>query len=104
MTTFTLALNLHFPPTDMPDVDTDILILAEGDEEMQLGAYIGEESDGPVWNDAQGEIVPRVLAWAEMPVVKLRAPVVGRIGRDSDLVPLANGRAVNFGGPWSMPK
>lgn len=103
MTTITLTVHhLTDDPQDLPDADTDVLILAEGDEEMQLGAYIGEESDGPVWNDAQGEIVPRVVAWAEMPVVK-RPPGVGRIGRDPDLVPLVNGRAVDLGSRWSFP-
>lgn len=98
----TITLEVHQAADCLPDVDTDVLILAEGDEEMQLGACIGEESDGPVWTDAQGGIVPRVVAWAEMPVVK-RSPVVGRIGRDPDLVPLVNGRAVDFAGGWPMP-
>lgn len=99
----TLTLTLHYPPADMPDADTDVLIWAEGDQEAQLGAYIGEESDGPVWSGAQGRIVPRVVAWAEMPVLKLAAPVVGRIGRDPDLVPLVNGRSIDLGARWSLP-
>ena len=99
----TITLEVHHLPADMPDADTDILVLAEGDTEMQLGAYVGEESDGPVWVDAQGEILPRVVAWAAMPVVRLAAPVAGRIGREPDLVPLVNGRAVDFGGAWKLP-
>ena len=99
-----ITLTLHFPPADLPDADTDVLILAEGDQEMQLGAYIGHESDGPVWTDAQGGIVPKVLAWTNLPCLPLRSAVVaGRIGRDPDLVPLANGRAVDFGAPWKVP-
>lgn len=98
-----ITLTLHFPPADMPDADTDVLILAEGDQEMQLGAYIGHESDGPVWVDAQGAIVPRVVAWAEMPLLQRPANVAGRIWRDPDLVPLSNGRSVDFGGAWKLP-
>lgn len=89
----TITLEVHHLPGDMPDADT----------EMQLGAYVGEESDGPVWVDAQGEILPRVVAWAEMPVVRVSAPVAGRIGREPDLVPLVNGRAVDFSGAWQVP-
>lgn len=100
----TLTLTLHYPPDDMPDADTDVLILAEGDQEMQLGAYIGEENDGPVWNDAQGYIVPKVVAWTNMPCLPLRSAVVaGRIGREPELVPLVNGPAVDMGGAWPMP-
>lgn len=99
----TITLTVHYPPADMPDADTDILVLAEGDTEMQLGAYVGEESDGPVWVDAQGEILPRVTAWAEMPVVRTAAPVAGRIGREPDLVPLVNGRLIDLGARWSFP-
>lgn len=101
MTTITLAV--HYPPADMPDADTDILVLAEGDTEMQLGAYVGEESDGPVWVDAQGEILPRVTAWAQMPELRLAATVAGRIGREPDLVPLVNGRSIDLGARWSFP-
>lgn len=95
-----ITLTLHFPPGDMPDADTDVLILAEGDEEMQLG---GLNCTDPVeWVDAAGATVPRVVAWADMPIVK-RQVVVGRIGRDPDLVPLVNGRAVDFRGAWKVP-
>lgn len=69
----------------------------------ELCAYVGHESDGPVWVDAQGAIVPRVVAWAEMPLLQRPAKVAGRIGRDPDLVPLANGRSVDFGGAWKVP-
>ncbi len=99
----TITLEVHHLPGELPDADTDILVLAEGDTEMQLGAYVGEESDGAVWVDAQGEILPRVVAWAEMPVVRLAAPVAARIGREPDLVPLVNGRSVDFGGAWKQP-
>lgn len=96
----TITLEVHHLPGELPDADTDILVLAEGDTEMQLGAYVGEESDGPVWVDAQGEILQRVVAWAEMPVVRVLAPVAGR---EPDLVPLVNGRAVDFSGAWKVP-
>lgn len=99
----TITLHVHQACDCLPDADTDILVLAEGDTEMQLGAYVGEESDGPVWTDAQGEILPRVVAWAEMPVLRQAAPVAGRIGREPELVPLVNGRAVDLGGAWPLP-
>lgn len=99
----TIILDLHHPADCLPDADTDVLVLADGDTEMQLGAYVGEESDGPVWVDAQGEILPRVTAWAEMPVLRLPAPAAGRVGREPDLVSLVNGRSVDFGGAWKLP-
>lgn len=98
-----ITLEIHASADNLPDADTDVLVLAEGDSEMQLGAYVGEESDGPVWVDAQGKILPRVVASADMPVLRLAAPVAGRIGREPDLVPLVNGRAVDFGGAWKLP-
>lgn len=100
----TLSLPIHYPPADMPDVDTDILVWDASSPEAQLGAYIGEESDGPVWQDAQGGLITDVVAWAEMPLLEKKpAPVVGRIGRDADLVPLVNGRSIDLGARWSMP-
>jgi len=99
----TITINVHYPHADMPDADTDVLVLAEGDTEMQLGAYVGEESDGPVWVDAQGEILPRVTAWAKMPMLRPAAPVAGRIGREPDLVQLVNGRSIDLGARWSFP-
>lgn len=33
-----LTLDLHHPAARLPDADTDVLVLAEGDTEMQLGA------------------------------------------------------------------
>lgn len=98
-----ITLEVHDAADCKPDADTDVLVLAEGDTEMQLGAYVGEESDGPVWVDAQGQILPRVIAWAEMPVLRLAAPVAGRIGREPDLVPLVNGRSIDLGARWSFP-
>ena len=63
----TLTITVHYPLANMPDADTDVLVWAYGEEESQLGAYVGEESDGPAWTDAQGEILPRVVAWANLP-------------------------------------
>lgn len=100
----TLTLEVHYPPADMPDADTDVLVWDASSPIAQLGAYIGEESDGPVWNDAQGELVTDVVAWAEMPLLQSKpAAVVGRIGREPELVPLVNGRSVDFSGQWPMP-
>lgn len=101
----TLSLPLHYPPADMPDADTDVLVWDASSPIAQLGAYIGEESDGPVWNDAQGFLITeKVVAWAEMPVLaEMPASVVGRIGREPELVPLVNGRSVDLSGAWKLP-
>lgn len=89
-----LTLNLHHPTDCLPDADTDVLVLAEGDTEMQLGAYVGEESDGPVWVDAQGEILPRVVAWAEMPrIAKVEPRAVRTI----------TGQRIDLAEPWRVP-
>jgi hypothetical protein len=90
----TITLEVHHLPGDLPDADTDVLVLAEGDTEMQLGAYVGEESDGPVWVDAQGEILPRVVAWADM-------PVVGK--REHLHVEIITGQRVDLAAPWRLP-
>lgn len=97
----TLTLEVHQAADCLPDVDTDVLVWDEGESEAQLGALFS--NDPLEWVDAQGEILPRVVAWAEMPVVRLAAPVAGRIGREPDLVPLVNGRSVDFGGAWKQP-
>lgn len=100
----TLTLEVHYPPADMPDADTDVLVWDASSPIAQLGAYIGEESDGPVWINAQGELVTDVVAWAEMPLLQSKpAAVVGRIGREPELVPLVNGRSIDLGARWSMP-
>ena len=101
----TISITLHYPPADMPDADTDVLVFDASSPEAQLGAYVGQESDGPVWVNAQGEIITDVVvAWAEMPVLAEKpAAVVGRIGREPELVPLVNGRSVDLSGAWKLP-
>lgn len=99
-----INIELHQAADCLPDADIDVLILAEGDEEMQLGAYVGEESNGPVWVDAQGEILPRVVAWADMPVVRHSAPIAGRIGRAENLVALPDGSVIDVNAAWPMPQ
>lgn len=89
----TITLEVHHLPGELPDADTDVLVLAEGDTEMQLGAYVGEESDGPVWVDAQGEILPCVVAWSEMPVIRTEP---------RDLVTIT-GLRVDLAEPWRLP-
>ena len=39
----TITLELHQAADCLPDADTDVLVLAEGDEETQLGALVGNE-------------------------------------------------------------
>jgi len=91
----TITLQLHYPPVDMPDADTDVLIFDASSPEGQLGAYIGHESDGPVWVDAQGALVRDVVAWCEMP--RLPAAAQAR-----ELV-LRGGECVNLVGKWATP-
>lgn len=60
-------LDIFHLPGVMPDADTDVLVWDASSPEAQLGAYVGEESDGPVWIDAQGALISDVVAWADMP-------------------------------------
>lgn len=100
----TITLEVHYPPADMPDADTDVLVFDASSPEAQLGAYVGQESEGPVWVNAQGDLVTDVVAWAEMPLLQKKpAKVAGRIGREPELTPLVNGRSVDFTGQWPMP-
>jgi hypothetical protein len=95
----TLTIELHdVTAGDLPDADTDCLIFDSEHPEAQLGAWTGKG-----WIGTQGESVEGVHTWAHMPCLPVRA-VVGRIGRDPDLVPLPNGRAVDLNGPWALPR
>lgn len=94
-----ITIELHSLPGDMPDADTDVLVWARGDQEAQLGAYVGPEFSDSGWVDAQGECV-EVVRWAELP----RLPNVVALPDRSTLLPLNNGRAVDLGARWSMPK
>lgn len=72
-------LDIFHVPDAMPDADTDVLVWDASSPEAQLGAYVGEESDGPVWVNAQGEMISDVVAWSEMP--RLRNVQDERAGR-----------------------
>ncbi len=63
----TITLHLHYPPADMPAADTDVLIFDASRPEGTLGAYQGEDTNGPIWVAAQGEGIADVVAWCEMP-------------------------------------
>ena len=91
----TITLTLHYPPADMPDADTDVIVFDESSPEGQLGAYVGHESDGPVWADAQGGLVHGVKAWCEMP--RLPSAPAAR-----ELV-LRGGARVDLGAEWRLP-
>lgn len=94
-----ITIELHSLPGDMPDADTDVLVWAPGDQDAQLGAYVGPECSDTGWVDAQGECV-KVVRWAELP----RLPNVVTLPDRSTLLPLNNGRAVYLGGRRSTPK
>lgn len=86
-----INLDLHHPADCLPDADTDVLVLARGDTEMQLGALIGNEP--PEWVDAQGESL-RVVAWAEMPRVSAQQP------RTFQTI---TGQRIDLAEPWRVP-
>lgn len=90
-----LTIEVHQAADCLPDADTDVLVLAEGDEEMQLGAYVGEESDSRVWIDALGEIPPCVVAWAELPVVPSKQPRA---------LQTITGQSIDLAEPWRVPE
>lgn len=62
-----LTLTRHAVTDRMPDADTDVLIWDASSEHSQLGAYLGDDDEGPLWVNAQGEGVASVTHWAEMP-------------------------------------
>lgn len=77
-----ITIELHRPSVAMPDADTDVLIFDGSCPDSQLGAYVGEDEDGPIWVNAQGEGVANVIAWAEMPRIPVGVliPIKDRAG------------------------
>lgn len=90
----TITLELHLPADCLPDADTDVLLLAEGNTEMQLGALFS--TDPIEWIDAQGESL-RVVAWAEMPRVGAREP------RAIQSIQTLTGQRIDLAEPWRVP-
>ena len=65
-----LTLDVHANAREsMPDADTDVLVWCHGEREAQLGAYVGDDEDGPIWVNAHGEGLATVVAWAELPLL-----------------------------------
>lgn len=91
----TITLSLHYPPAEMPDADTDVIVFDASSPEGQLGAYVGDDADGPLWVNAQGEGITGVVAWCEMP--RLPAAPAARA------LVLRGGAAVDLGARWSVP-
>lgn len=91
----TITLALHYPPAEMPDADTDVIVFDESSPEGQLGAYVGDDEDGPIWVNVQGEGVAGVVAWCEMPCLPA-APAA------RELV-LRGGGRVDLGADWRLP-
>lgn len=69
----TLTVTAIAAKLQLPDADTDVLIFDTSNEEGQLGAYVGHDEDGPIWVDAQGQGVPGVTHWGNLP--RLTRPV-----------------------------
>jgi len=95
----TITIGVHpVAPATMPDADTDVLIWTPGEHEGQLGAYVGPEISDTGWVDAHGDCASPTH-WAEMP----RLPAVVLPMKARDLLPLADGRAVDLGARWVLP-
>ncbi len=62
-----IPLTVHAVADAMPDADTDVIIFDADHTEGQLGAYIGDDEEGPIWVAAQGDAVGKVTHWAAMP-------------------------------------
>ena len=91
----TITLSLHYPPADMPDADTDVIVFDASNPEGQLGAYMGHDDEGPQWHDAQGGRIEAVVAWCDMPCLPA-APAA------RELV-LRGGARVDLGADWRLP-
>lgn len=63
----TINLTVHPVYEQMPNVDTDVLIFDRESPIGQLGAYAGDDDDGPMWVDSHGMPVGDVTHWAELP-------------------------------------
>lgn len=64
----TLSLSAYPVARKRPDADTDVLVWDDPHKPAQLGALVGEDADGTLhWVDAQGEALPGVVLWAELP-------------------------------------
>lgn len=94
MKTAYIGLAVHYPPDDMPDADTDVIIFDDTSPHGQLGAYVGHDEEGALWVNAQGEGVAGVVAWCEMP--KLQPPKEPRLFRTK------TGELVDLSG-WRLP-
>ncbi len=77
MKTAYIGLAVHYPPSDMPDADTDVIIFDASSPEGQLGALTC--TDPVEWVDSHGATVTGVIAWCEMP--KLQPPAEPRAFR-----------------------
>lgn len=62
-----VVLDLVPVQLQLPDADTDVLLFDQPDQAGQLGAYVGEDAEGPVWVDAHGEGIPAPEYWADIP-------------------------------------
>lgn len=90
--------------TELPDADTNVLLAAD-----EAGIFEGfldgtDDAGDPIWRDVTALQVHGVTHWSEMPAGPQPSKVVGRIGREPELVLLANGRSIDLGARWSMPE
>lgn len=96
----TESIHWHAVGDALPDADNTVLVrFAPGTtgEPVWLASF-----DGSDWFDIEG-FAQDVTHWADMPNGPQPSKVVGRIGRNPDLVPLVNGRSLDLGGKWPMP-
>ena len=62
-----ISLRVHWVPERMPDADQDVIVFDSDDTVGQLGAYVGDDDDGPKWVNAHGMPIFNVTHWAELP-------------------------------------
>lgn len=60
--TMTETIEWHRADEVLPDADTDVLVIQQGEVEVYAGFL-----DGDQWRSADGWPLPGVLFWADMP-------------------------------------
>lgn len=62
-----ISLQVHWVAEQMPAVDVDVIVFESEDPIGQLGAYVGDDDDGPMWVNAHGMPIFNVTHWANRP-------------------------------------
>jgi hypothetical protein len=62
-----ITLKLYSLAERMPDLDSDVLVFDSEDPTVQIGAYVGDDDDGPMWVNSHGMPIFNVTDWADLP-------------------------------------